>query len=64
VLAALIFACVIFTMVTDITAIPTAAGQKLAVGLGSNAVSPSGLFAAAFVGLAITGFTAAAGCAR
>jgi Na+/H+-translocating membrane pyrophosphatase len=33
--------------------------QKLAVSLGSNCVSPRGLFAAAFVGLAITGLIVA-----
>src|ERR687885_465814 len=54
-LAALIFAYPIFTLMNGITAIPTAASQKLAGGVVSNSVGPGGLFWAAFVGLVITG---------
>src|SRR5437764_4139926 len=58
-LAALVFAYVIFMLMKGITAIPTAAAQKLAGGVGSNPVGPGGLFWAAFVGLAITGLIVA-----
>jgi K(+)-stimulated pyrophosphate-energized sodium pump len=50
---------VIFMLMKGITAIPTAAAQKLAGGVGSNPVGPGGLFWAAFVGLVITGLIVA-----
>jgi Na+/H+-translocating membrane pyrophosphatase len=46
-------------LMKGITAIPTVVSQNLAVGLTSHSVSPERLFAATFVGLPITGFTAA-----
>ncbi len=57
VLAALAFSVPIFKYMNGITSIPVASGRTLAgaVGGAGNGVSPAGLFAAALVGLVITG---------
>ena len=57
VLAALAFTFPIFKYMNGITSIPVASGRTLAGAIGGagNGVNPAGLFAAALVGLVITG---------